>query len=388
MESIYLDHNATTPTRPEVIAAMAECHSRGYANPASQHRPGQIARKRLEDARERIAQILGADPSGTKPDQLVLTSGGTEANCLAVLGMAQAGSNAQPAHAIISAMEHPSVTGPAEYLLEQGWRVDTLGLTSQGVIRTDRLVELLRPDTQLVSTMLANHDTGVVQPVEQMAKTCRDAGVQIHTDAVQMAGKLPIDFRSLGVDALSIAAHKFQGPLGIGGLLLRGGATIWPIHYGGHQQSGIRPGTESVVLTVGMLTALELWQAEHEDHLARLSALRDRFETRLKAGFPDLVVNGCEAERLPNAANLAFPGLDGQVLSMALDLSGVACSIGSACSSGSTELSPTLLAMNLPKAIVSSSLRFSLGATTTESQIDEAVSRILNVVGELRAPGQ
>ena len=387
MESIYLDHNATTPTRPEVVEAMAECHARGYANPASQHKPGQIARKRLEDARDQIARILGADRSGANPDRLVLTGGGTEANCLALLGIAQAGSNGWPAHAIVSAMEHPSVTGSAEYLLEQGWRIDTLGLAPDGVVRRERLTELLRPDTQVVSVMLANHDTGVLQPVEELAQTCRQAGVPIHTDAVQMAGKLPIDFRSLGVDALSVAAHKFQGPLGIGGLLLRPDVPIWPIHYGGHQQSGLRPGTESVALTVGMLTALELWQGEHEDHSARLSALRDRFEARLRAGFPDLVVNGSDVRRLPNTANVAFPGLDGQVLVMALDLSGVACSVGSACSSGSTELSPTLLAMNLPKEIVSSSLRFSLGATTTESQVDVAVNRILNVVGELQGHG-
>jgi cysteine desulfurase len=388
MESIYLDHNATTPIRPEVVEAMAECHARGYANPASQHKPGQVARKRIEDAREKIARILGGELSAANPDRLILTGGGTEANCLALLGIAQAGSNGQPAHVIISAMEHPSVIGSAEYLLEQGWRVDTLGLMPTGMVRPERLNELLRPDTQVVSVMLANHDTGVLQPVEELAQTCRRAGVPMHTDAVQMAGKLPVDFRSLGVDALSVAAHKFQGPLGIGGLLLRPDVPIWPIHYGGHQQSGLRPGTESVALTIGMLTALELWQAEHEDHFARLSALRDHFEARLRAGFPNLVVNGSDAQRLPNTANVAFPGLDGQVLVMALDLSGVACSVGSACSSGSTELSPTLLAMNLPKEIVSSSLRFSLGATTTESQVDEAVSRILNVVGELSHYGQ
>ena len=384
MESIYLDHNATTPTRPEVVEAMAECYSRGYANPASQHKPGQVARKRLEDAREKIARILGADLSGANPDRLLLTGGGTEANCLALLGIAQAGSNGRPAHAVISAMEHSSVLGSAEFLLEQGWRIDTLGLTPNGIVRHERLAELLRPDTKVVSVMAANHDTGVLQPVEKLAQTCRQAGVPIHTDAVQMAGKLPIDFHSLGVDALTIAAHKFQGPLGIGGLLLRPDVPIRPIYHGGHQQSGLRPGTESIALTVGMLTALELWRAEHEDHFARLSALVDRFESRLRAGIPDLVVNGSDAQRLPNTSNVAFPGLDGQVLLMALDLSGVACSVGSACSSGSTELSPTLLAMNLPKEIVSSSLRFSLGATTTESQVDEAVDRILNVVGELR----
>ena len=388
MESIYLDHNATTPTRPEVIAAMAECHAHGYANPASQHKLGQIARKRLEDAREKIARILGADLCGVNPDRLVLTSGGTESNCLALLGIAQAGGNGRPAHAIISAMEHSSLSGSAEYLLEQGWQIDTLGLTPNGVVRLGRLTELLQPDTKLVSVMLANHDTGVIQPLEELAQVCHRAGVPIHTDAAQITGKLRVDFRALGVDALSFAAHKFQGPLGIGGLLLGPDVSIRPICHGGHQQSGLRPGTESVALTVGTLTALELWQAEHDDHCARLSALRDRFEARLRAEIPDLAVNGSDARRLPNTANVAFPGLDAQVLVMALDLSGVACSVGSACSSGSTELSPTLLAMNLPKEIVSSSLRFSLGATTSESQVDEAVKRILNVVGELRRPGQ
>ena len=363
---------------------MAECHARGYANPASQHKPGQVARKRLEDVREKIARILGADLCGVNPDRLVLTSGGTEANCLALLGISQARSNGELAHVIISAMEHPSISGSAEHLLEQGWRIDTLGLTPDGVIRSERLAGLFRPDTKLVSVILANHETGVLQPVEELAKTCRQASVPIHTDAVQMAGKLPIDFHSLGVDALTIAAHKFQGPLGIGGLLLRPGVSIRPIQFGGPQQSGLRPGTESVALAVGMLTALELRQEEHEEYASRLTALRDRFETRLRAGFPDLLVHGSGVQRLPNTANLAFPGLDGQVLLMALDLSGVACSVGSACSSGSTELSPTLLAMNLPKKVVSSSLRFSLGATTTESEVDEAVSRILNVVDELR----
>jgi len=384
MDSIYLDHNATTPTRPEVAEAMARCYAEGYANPASQHRPGQRARQVLEDARETIAEILGADLSAAPPDRLIFTSGGTEANTLAVLGIARAGGDGEPGQVIVSAIEHASVIEPAEHLMDQGWRLDTLGVTPDGVVQVERLPGLLGPETRLVSVMLGNHETGVLQPVSDLVPICGEVDVPLHTDAVQMAGKLPISFRSLGVSAMTVAAHKFQGPLGIGALILRDGVPVEPILFGGHQQSGVRPGTESIALAVGMRTALELWSKEHEAHARRLTALRERFENGLKAGFPDLLVNGSGADRLPHTASIAFPGLDAQVLLMALDTVGVACSVGSACSSGSTELSPSLMAMGLPREIVAGSLRFSLGATTTEAEIDEAVRRILSVVNELR----
>jgi cysteine desulfurase len=384
MDSIYLDHNATTPTRPEVAEAMARCYAEGYANPASQHRPGQRARRVLEDAREAIAQILGAELSGSPPDRLVFTSSGTEANTLAVLGMARAGGHGEPGQVIVSAIEHASVIEPAEHLMERGWRLDLLGVTGDGVVRADRLPGLIAPEARLVSVMLGNHETGVLQPVSELAPICRDLRVPLHTDAVQVAGKLPIEFRRLGVSAMTVAAHKFQGPVGIGALILRHGVPVEPILFGGHQQEGLRPGTEPVALAVGMGTALELWHQEHEAHARRLTALRERFETGLKAGFPALVVHGAGTERLPHTSSIAFPGLDAQVLLVALDTAGVACSVGSACSSGSTELSPTLRAMQLPHEIVASSLRFSLGATTTEAEIDEAVRRILHVVGQLQ----
>ncbi len=243
------------------------------------------------------------------------------------------------------------------------------------------------PDTlnasRLVSVMLANHETGVLQPIERLAAVCRSAGVPLHTDAVAAAGKMPIRFRQLGLAALSVAAHKFQGPLGIGALIVGPQVTLAPMLFGGHQQEGMRPGTESVALAVGMQTALELWQREQGEHCRRLTALRDRFEAELKAGRPDVIVHSEGAARLPNTSNIAFPGLEGQILLLALDMAGVACSVGSACASGSTELSPTLRAMGLPNDIVASSLRFSLGATTTEAQIDEAVARILKVCREL-----
>ena len=383
MESIYLDHNATTPTRVEVIEAITQCMQAGYANPASQHRLGQAAHRVVEDARERVAAVLGADLATPKGDRVIFTSGGTEANNLALLGIAAARGDGRPGRVVISAVEHSSVIEPAENLLERGWRLDTLGVTGQGVVRAEDLPQLLASDTHLVSVMLGNHETGVLQPVAELARTCAAAGVPLHTDAVQVVGKLPVEFRSLGVSALTVAAHKFQGPLGIGALLLTHDVPISPLLFGGQQQEGLRPGTESIALAVGMATALELWQSEQQEHLRHLRALRDRFEAGLRSGFDGLTVNGSSAERLPHTSSIGFPGLDGQILLMALDSVGVACSVGSACSSGSTELSPTLRAMNLPKEIVASSLRFSIGATTTEAEIDEAVSRILSVVNEL-----
>jgi len=382
-DSIYLDHNATTPTRPEVVEAMARCYGEGYANPASQHRPGQRAHKVLTDARERLAEILGADLTCSQPDRLIFTSGGTEANNLAILGMALASRATN--EIVVSAIEHASVIGPAEHLLDAGWTLHTLGTTPDGVVRTEQLPGLLSDRTRVVSVILGNHETGVLQPVAELAAVCAAAGVPMHTDAVQVAGKLPVDFRRLGVAAMTVAAHKFQGPLGIGALILRHDVSVIPQLFGGHQQSGLRPGTESVALAVGMATALELWQQEQDSHLCRLRWLRDRLEAGIRAGFPDAIVHGASAARLPQTTNVAFPGLDAQVLLMTLDVAGVACSVGSACSSGSTELSPTLRAMGLPADVVRSSLRLSVGATTTEAEIDEAVRRILQVCEVLQA---
>jgi cysteine desulfurase len=457
METIYLDHNATTPTRPEVVEAMAECGFAAYANPASQHRPGQRARRALEEARETIAEILDADLAPPRRDRLIFTSGGTEANNLAVLGIAWAsrisplplgegpgvrGSEVSPrslgegpgvraGRIVISAAEHQSVIEPAEHLLEHGWRLDTLGLTPEGVVRVDQLPPLLEgwggsctatPDSpgaagvqlppqrrpQLVSVQLGNHETGVLQPVAELAAICNRAGVPLHTDAVQVVGKRPVSFRRLDVAAMSISAHKFQGPPGIGALLIRDGVPLMPLMFGGHQQEGLRPGTEPVALAIGMATALELWRKEQDECARRLTALRDRFEQSLRAALPNIVVHGAAEPlgrqlhcrpgdgsatavptsappdgRLPQTSNIAFPGHDGEMLRMALDLAGVACSVGSACSSGSTELSPTLRAMGLSNDLVKSSLRFSFGATTTEAEVDEAVRRIAHVCREL-----
>ncbi len=288
MKTIYLDHNATTPTRPEVVEAMVRCFAEGYANPASQHQPGQRARRVLEDAREQIAAILGADLACPLADRLIFTSSGTEANNLAVLGIARAGGK-EAGQIIISSVEHQSVIEPAEHLLEQGWRLDTLSVTAEGIVRGQNLSPLIGEQTRLVSVIWGNHETGVLQPVGELAQICNRAGIFFHTDAVQVVGKMPVGFRSLGAAAMSLAAHKFQGPLGIGALILRHDVPIVPLEFGGHQQQGIRPGTESVVLAVGMLTALELWQKEQQTQRNQYGiaapAIRRGSESRLAGDY-------------------------------------------------------------------------------------------------------
>jgi cysteine desulfurase len=383
MPPIYLDHNATTPILPEAADAVREASLRYGANPESQHEPGRQARRALEAARERIAEILGA----AADDRIVFTSGGTESNNLAITGLHKAGDGIAGPTAprlIISPLEHPSVYRTAEHLAVQGWHVDRLPVSVDGVVRIEAFGEVLRPDTRLVSVMLASHETGVVQPVAEIAAICRERGVPVHTDATQVVGKLPVNFRDLGVDALTFTAHKFHGPIGVGALLVRHGDLLAPSLHGGFQQAGLRPGTECVPLALGMLAALAAWAREADARRERMTALRVSLERQILAGDPLAVVIGAAAPRLPHTANIAFAGLDRQALAMAFDLAGVACSTGSACASGSSEPSPALVAMGLPEEQISSSIRFSLGAPTTPAEVVEAGRRILSVVNRLR----
>ncbi|MGD9720698.1 MAG: cysteine desulfurase family protein [Pirellulales bacterium] len=390
MHSIYLDHNSTTPPLSEVIAAMAACAAESIGNPSSQHVFGRRARQRLEAAREGIARALGADTSGREPDRVVFTSGGTEANNLALFGLAgQLDPLARPGQAVISAIEHPSVTGPVEVLERRGWTIHRLRVTADGVVDLAALDECLSEHTRFVSVMLANNETGAVQPVVEIAKRCAALGVLLHTDAAQVVGKLPVNFRALGVSAMTIAAHKFHGPIGTGALVLRHGVRLEPQLRGGFQQEGLRPGTEAVPLAVGMQTALDCWQREAAARAQRLRALRDRLEQGIvegcsgEGGSGEIRINAAGAERLPNTSNVAFIGLDRQALLMALDLAGVACSTGSACASGSSEPSHVLAAMGCERRVLTGSLRFSLGATTTVDEIDAAVARIVQVYEKL-----
>ena len=381
MRTINLDHNATTPLDLRVREALDAAGRAEYANPASQHTAGRRARHVLEEARERMADLLGAKQHGVR---VLLTSGGTEANNLALFGLA----GQTPSRIVVSAIEHPSVLGAAGQLERRGWQVKRIAVSSEGVFDLDQLRAALTAPTQLVSLMWGNNETGVLQPIVEAAHLCRAAGVPLHTDAVQVTGKLPVNFDHLGVSALSLAAHKFHGPRGIGALVVDAAAPLESLMWGGFQQHGLRPGTESVELAVAMCQALELWAAEAAARRERMATLRDRFESLLRAGRSGLIVNGGRAERLPHTSNLSFVGLDRQELFVALDLAGVQCSTGSACASGSSEPSPVLLAMGLPEPVVGSALRFSLGADTTATDIDEAAARILQVCNDLERSKQ
>jgi cysteine desulfurase len=380
MNVIYLDNNATTRLAPEVAEAMLECYRQGWGNPSSQHQIGRQARRRLEESREIVGRLLGADVAR---DRVIFTSGGTEANHLLWLGIPR-----QHRRAVVSAMEHPSVLGAAELWRAQGgelltWKPDERGVCDPASPRDERLAEIAREDCDIVSLMLANHETGVRQPVERLAAAFPRAVVW-HADAVQAVGKVEVRFRELGISAMTVAAHKFHGPLGIGALILRDDVPLQPLFRGGFQQQGFRPGTEVVPLTVGMARALELWWNERRERAERMERLRDRLAAGLLAADPRARVIGADAERLPQTLCLSFVGLDRQALLMACDLAGVACSTGSACASGSSEPSPVLQAMGCEASVVQGALRFSLSHETTAQEVDEAIRRIRAVLARFR----
>lgn len=382
-QPIYLDHNATTPMAPQVVDATAEAMQAGYANPASQHQPGRRARRVIESARERIIELLGGETGGRHTDRLIFTSGGTEANNLAVFGLHSPAAN--PLGGVITTpIEHPSVAAAAEECARQGARVDRLPVDQQGVVDPAALEPLLRPDTRMVSAMLGNNETGTLQPVAELAAVASQHQIALHTDAVQAVGKIDVHFRSLGATALSFTAHKFHGPLGIGGLLLRGDARLQQRLFGGFQQAALRPGTESVPLVIGMQAALELWHAQRQTRPQQLSTLRDQLEQQICQNLPAAEVVASASPRLPHTSNIAFKGYDRQALFVALDAAGVACSTGSACASGSSEPSAVLLAMGCDERVVRGSLRFSLGIDTTRDEVDQAVRRILLVCKRLQ----
>jgi cysteine desulfurase len=345
-----------------------------YGNPASAHWAGRHARRALEDARERTASLLGADP-----DELIFTSGATEANNLALFGLA-AGAGG---HLITSPIEHPSVREPIGRLAQRGFTTDHLPVDPSGVLRAEALSPLLRPQTRLVSIMYANNETGAIQPVAQIAEQLAP-GIVFHCDAAQAAGKLPLDFHKLGVTALTLSAHKFHGPKGVGALLVRRHAQLTPQLFGGHQQQGRRPGTEPVVLAVGLARALELAQEQGQTRRQLVLRLRYLFLEALKATASPLVLNGPVEGGIPHTLNLSFPGCRADSLLMNLDLAGVACSTGSACSSGSLLPSPVLQAMGVPEQVLHSAMRFSLSPLLTEAEVNDAARRIAAVVNRLR----
>lgn len=377
---IYLDHNATTPIDPEVVEAMAQAARESLANPASQHQAGRKARRMLESAREGIAELVGAKTGGMDADQVIFTSGGTEANNLALFGL----SAGRPGDVLISAIEHPSIQAAADELRRRGRVVHRLSVTSDGAIDLEACRSAIGNLPAMASIMLANNETGVLQPVAEVAAACRAGNVILHTDAVQAVGKITVNFRALGVAAMTIAPHKFHGPVGIGALVLRHGIKLEPQLFGGFQQGGLRPGTQSVVLAVGFHRALLQWHAEAAAREQRMRALGVQLASDLLAGAPGAVLVGEGAPRLPHTLNLAFPGINRQALAMALDLASVACSTGSACASGSSEPSGVLIAMGLPKEVIEGSIRLSWGAFTTPAEMTEAARRILKCIKHLR----
>ena len=381
MSSIYLDNNATAPLDPLALEAMRQCYQQCQANPASQHQAGQQARRQLEAARDSIALTLGANLQHHTADSLIFTSGATEANNLAVLGLV----GSQPGKIVVSAIEHPSLFGPVQHLEQKGWEIHRIPVDLRGVIDLDCAAELITPDTQLVSIMLGNHETGVLQPVQEISSLCCSAGVRLHTDATQVVGKLPVHFRDLQLHALSFSAHKFHGPIGIGGLLLKHGVTIQPLHHGGLQQFGYRPGTESVALIIGMQTALETWSEQPVEHAKEIAQMRDSFENLLEQKLPWITLIGRESLRTPNTSSVAFTGLDRQSLMMALDQGGLACSTGSACASGSSDPSPVLQAMGLDDTLIEGALRFSFSRYNNPTEIQQAVDLVGSMANRLRS---
>jgi cysteine desulfurase len=353
----------------------------GYGNPASAHSAGRQARRALEDARERTAALLGA-----QPDEVVFTSGATEANNLALLGLC----GEPPGHLLASPVEHPSVLEPLRHLAATGFTLDYLPVDAQGVVPADSLAPRLRPDTRLVAVMFANHETGAVQPVRALTEAL--AGAEgppaFHCDATQAVGKVPVRFHELGVATLSLSAHKFHGPQGVGALLVRRGVKLRPLARGGHQQRGLRPGTEPVALAVGLAAALEAAHREADFRRDRVYRLRALFLGYLQENARPVVLNGPTAGGLPHTLNLSFPGVKADALLMALDLAGVACSTGSACSSGSLLPSPVLQAMQVPELVLHSAMRFSLSALLTDEQIWEAARRVAATVRRLRQSGE
>ncbi len=375
MDFIYLDNNATTALDPEVLEAMRP-HFLRAGNAESRHSAGRAARRAWESAKESVAVILGADPS-----EVIFTSGGTEANNLAVFGLA--GAENAPGHVVSSPIEHPAVAEPVARLEASGFTVDRLVVNGEGLADAEAMAAMFRDDTRFAALMLANNETGAIQPVAALAERANARNIPVHTDAVQAVGRIPVDFHGLGVATLAASAHKFHGPVGAGVLLVRSGVRLGSRLFGGGQQQGRRAGTVAVPLAVGFAKALELWRDEADARVERWERLRDRLEAGLIArlGAERVVRNGPgeASTRLPQTLNVGFAGLDGDALLMQLDLAGVAASLGSACASGSTRPSPTLVAMRVPDARLRSSVRFSLAANTSEAEIDAAIERISRI---------
>lgn len=390
MARIYLDNAATTPARPEVVEAMVPLLGGGY-NPSSLHAEGRDARAALDAARESVARVLGATPR-----EIVFTGGGSEADVLAILGAARARARAQagdradgrpaPGHVVTTAIEHHAVLHAVDVLERDGWRVTRLPVDANGVVDADAFAAALTPQTAVASVMLANNEIGTIEPVARLAAIARERGVVFHTDAVQAAGWLPLHADALGVDLLSLSAHKLHGPKGVGALYVRRGTPLEPLMVGGPQEHGLRAGTENVAGIAGFATALALAGGERPATAARVAALRDRLQARIVAAVPGVLVNGAGAARLPNILSLAFADAPADALLIRMDLEGIAASAGSACAAGSLEPSHVIAALGVPERYRGGVVRFSLSRSTTDAEVDEVLAKLPTLLASVRTP--
>jgi cysteine desulfurase len=375
MRRVYLDNNATTPVLPEVLEAMRPYFAEHFGNASSIHHHGQETRAAVERARESLAALLGCRPS-----EVVFTSGGTEGDNLAISGLTRAGD-----HIISSTIEHHAVLNSCKHLETMGCEVTYIPVDGRGLVDPDDVRRALRPNTRLITIMMANNETGVLQPVEEIGKIAAEADVCFHTDAVQAAGKVPIEVKRLGCDLLSISGHKLHAPQGVGAIYVGKGTVLQPMFYGGSHERSRRAGTENVPGIIGLGKAAELArEALERGDLARMSAMRDRIEQAILSEVDATGVNGKGAPRVPNTTNIHFDYIEGEALVIALDLKGLAVSTGAACSSGAIEPSHVLTAMGLPPEIARASLRFSLGKQNTPDDIQFALDLVPQTVARLR----
>ena len=379
---VYFDYNATTPPTADVMDAVAHATRDLFGNASSVHHFGQQAKSALDDARSAVASLVGGDSS-----EIVFASGGTESDNLAIRGAAGIYEGLETAgrrHLIASAIEHEAVLNTFKALARRGWRTTLLSVDQTGVLSPDRLREALADDTALVSVMHANNEIGTIQPVAELARIAHERGALMHTDAVQSAGKIPVNVRALGVDLLSLSAHKFNGPKGAGALWIKRGTRMQPAVTGGKQERGRRAGTENVPAIVGMGVAARLSADKLASEASRLEALRNRLEEAVVRQIPGTAVNGGSSPRVPNTTNISFDRVEAESLLIALDLEGIAVSTGSACSSGTLEPSHVLRAMGFQAHRAQNSLRFSLGLFSTGEEVDRVIAVLPGLVGRLR----
>ncbi|HMV51989.1 MAG TPA: cysteine desulfurase NifS [Blastocatellia bacterium] len=384
MKKIYLDNSASTRVDDEVVQAMLPCFTEEFGNASSTHQFGQHAKQAIEDARGQVARMLNASPP-----EITFLSGGTESDNLAVKGIAEAHQD-KGRHLITSQIEHPAVLAACAHLEKRGWRVTYLPVYREGIVRIDDVREALTDETTLITVMHANNEIGTIQPLQEIAaliRERREAGqrhLHLHTDAVQSVGKIPVDVMELGVDLLTLTAHKFHGPKGIGALYVRKGVRLTSQMHGGHHERDRRAGTESVPLIVGIGKAAELVRLHLAERMEQARELRDTLETEIFRRIPDVTRNGDAERRVPNIANLNFDFVEGEGLQISLDLKGVAVSTGSACSSGSTEPSHVLMAIGLPRDNGYGSLRFSFGKDNTKADVEYVLEVLPAIIEKLR----